>query len=477
MFNMGSRFADRQIDMDSSRHQVILITIDTLRADHLGSSGYHRNTAPALNRLALSGITFSWAFSPTSYTVPSHYSLMTSRYPSFHSVGFHNGRVPVRDCDETTLAETLQTRGFATGAFISSSVLSLRNAPQIGKGFTEFDEAMTHHESTRQVELRRWAMFTNKAALAWIETNRCRDFFCWIHYMDVHGPYEAPQPYCDWFLNEIMGLPEHHLKVVPNGALGGIPKYQLLTRALATKPVEPQRNFHYYVARYDGGIRYVDAALDDLLAGLRKIGIVDDILLIITSDQGEALGENSAYFFHGLTVTLDQVHVPLIFAFPKLCGFRPRLVTTQVSLIDLAPTILDWLGLHGPPTYQGRSLLDVARGLNPAHMHNRVIFAETQTQVCAIGPMVQFLLGKGIPEELEFPFYHPDAPTAQAVVSYRDSVSYPRESAMQNLRVEVEAYMERASRARRTILSRKAGPAEQPDEALIYSHLEALGYV
>lgn len=110
-------------------------------------------------------------------------------------------------------------------------------------------------------------------------------------------------------------------------------------------------------------------------------------------------------------------------------------------------------------------------------MHNRVILAETQTQVCAIGPVVQFVLGKGMPKDLEFPFYHPDAPTAQEVISYRDCGSYLTDAEVQSLRVEAEAYIERASQAHTAILSSRTSPATQPDDASIYSHLQALGYI
>ncbi|HVP57079.1 MAG TPA: sulfatase, partial [bacterium] len=334
-------------------NQILLVTIDTLRADRLGCSGWHRATSPALDRLAAESVTFDWALSPASYTGPAHYSLMTARYPSFHGVQFRNCRLALDRCDDTTLAQVLAKAGYATGAFVSASVLGLRNLRPMAKGFHTYDDRMTRHESNRPAELRRLAADTNAAALAWIQKHRTEPFFCWIHLMDIHGPYEAPEPRGGQFLGEVMGKEPWVLEAVKDGELGGIPEYQLLNilRAPDGSVLDYERNYNYYAARYDGGIRYVDACFGQLLDELGRLGIYDQLLVVVTSDHGEALGENGVFFFHSLTVSMDQIRVPLLVRLPEsmLSGAsRPRVredapIGVQVSTLDIAPTLLDFL--------------------------------------------------------------------------------------------------------------------------------------
>ncbi|MGQ9811569.1 MAG: sulfatase-like hydrolase/transferase, partial [bacterium] len=306
---------------------------------------------------------------------------------------------------------------------------------------------MTCHESTRESELRRRARETNEAALDWISKHQNQDFFCWIHYMDVHGPYEAPQPYCALFVGEIEGVPSKNLRKVPNGALGGIPEYQILSPTSEDgKLVGYETNYHYYFARYDGGIAYTDSAIDDLVRALCAMGIYDDLLLIITSDHGEALGENDVYFFHGMTVTMDQIHIPLIMKFPATALFNQKIIQTQVSSLDIAPTVLDFYGLppldfseekaivesmkdqgmlheatwgRGEISLGGISLLPIIREESRNQENGRIVFSEIETQVSAINGQTQYLIGRMKSEKREFEFLHPDAPTSESILKYR----------------------------------------------------------
>jgi arylsulfatase len=463
-------------------HQVILVTIDTLRADHVGSYGYGRAVSPVLDRLAAESTTLEWALSPISYTGPAHFSLMTSRYPSFHSVQFHNGRLPSTDCHDVTLAEILQRAGYATGAFVGASVLSRRNIHPMGKGFKTYDERMTHHESTRDVEYRRWAADTNAAALAWIRDHRSEPFFCWIHYMDVHGPYEAPQPYSEQFAGEVSGIKSLVLEAVPDGRSGGIPEYQLLNavRAPDGRVLDYERNYNYYTARYDGGIRYVDSCLGALIEDLKILGLYDDLFLVVTSDHGEALGENDVFFFHSLTVSMDQIRVPVIMRFPHQSRhghhpvYRPGWIPVQVSTIDIAPTILDFLA-RGGLRAQGISLLPLIRGQGIESLSRRVIFSETETQVSAIDSECQLLLGRGLPSPQQFPFFHPDAPSSNVMLNYRSGI---RTLGSEDRRLRLE-YLARdfSERGREAVSSCPTLPGQHEDEQKMLAHLRALGYV
>lgn len=499
-----------------NRRRVIVITIDTLRADHLSFYGYRRLTSPTIDQIASDSVAFRWAFSPTSYTVPAHYSLMTGKYPSFHSIQFYNGRLPWQKSLENTLAEILLKHGFATSAFISSSVLSLKHAPQMGKGFLEYDETMTFHESTREAELRRRAKETNESAIKWITKHRNQDFFCWIHYMDVHGPYEAPKPYCDRFVREIEGMNAKHLKMVANGELGGIPEYQILNPEVeGGKLVTYETNYYYYLARYDGGICYIDSAIRELVSFLDSIGLYQDLLLIIASDHGEALGENNVYFFHGMTVTLDQIHVPLIIKFPRASGLNSKIIQTQASLIDISPTILDFFGLPsldfseeeavlkgltdqlndsrmgkeivGGMVIHGVSLLPLIQGAGGAtNQAKRIVFSETETQISAIESGVQYLLGRPKPENLQFQFFHPDAPASRFIVSFGSNDSKGCPDLAQRVEGASSNYIGISEKIRLAKASKlklgsdgEVSQDQKPDsaDARMLSHLKALGYI
>ena len=409
-----------------------------------------------------------WVFSPISFALSSHYSMMTSRYPSFHSVQFRGGGCGSLSAPEPTLADVLSKNGFATGAFISSSVLGAENALPMTKGFEVFDEETTHRESGRRGEMRRWAKDTNRAAVEWIAGHKNDRFFCWVHYMDAHGPYDAPHPFGDHFIKGIEGLPAQNLDAVEDGETGGIPAYQVLNakRDGFGNLLSYEKNYHCYAARYDGGIRYVDSCVARLIEDLVRLGIYDNVLLIITSNHGEALGENDVYFCHGLTVGLDQIRVPLVFRFPERSGTYRMRLGAHSSLIDIAPTVLDFVGAQIPGV-QGVSLLPLFRGDDTHRFDGRVLFAETQTQVAAMDMKHQILMGRGVPDELQFPYYHPEAPGQNRVLAYRGGSGSAPENVFSRLGALAMDYDERARTASRSPgdqFSAEGDPAEEPAE-------------
>jgi arylsulfatase A-like enzyme len=440
-------------------YQVVLITIDALRADHLGSYGYGRDTSPTIDRIAGENVMLDWVFSPVSFALSSHYSMMTSRYPSFHSVQFRGSGCADLDSAEPTAAEVLSRNGFATGAFVSSSVLGAANAMPITRGFDVYDEETTHRESGRKGELRRWAKDTNTTAVEWMAKHRNDRFFCWVHYMDAHGPYDAPHPFGDYFLKGIKGLQPRPLEVVDDGETGGIPAYQVLNARTDGfgNFLSYEDNYHYYVASYDGGIRYVDSCVARLIEDLVRLGIYDNVLLVVTSNHGEALGENGVYFCHGLTVGLDQTRVPLVFKFPQRSGIAPVRVGAHSSLIDIVPTVLDLVGAQMPGA-QGVSLLPLCRGDDAHRYDGRIVFSETETQLAAMDLEYQVLMGRGVPHRLQFPYYHPEAPGQNRVAAYRGFPNSAPENVFSRLGGLAMEYDARAREARETACAPHEAP-------------------
>jgi arylsulfatase A-like enzyme len=398
-------------------------------------------------------------------------------------VQFFNGRLQADNCDDTTLAQVLGKAGYATGAFVSASVLGLRNLRPMARGFETYDDRMTRHESNRAAELRRLAADTNGAALAWIRDHRERPFFCWIHLMDAHGPYEAPEPHGGHFLDEVIGKPPWVLEAVRDGEIGGVPEYQILNVVLAPNGsvVDYERNYNYYAGRYDGGIRYLDACIGNLLGDLRGLGLYDDLLLVVTSDHGEALGENGVFFFHSLTVSMDQIRVPLIVRLPDRIRHGPswpggqrgsERIAVQVSTLDIAPTILDFLNLEGLKA-QGTSLRPLMEGRAGGEFASRVVFSEIETQVSAVDHQRQVLLGRGVPPAKQFPFFHPAAPDSETVTVYRGGAATARDAERPLLETLAADF---ARRGRQAAALRPAVGTGSDDDQLL-DRLKALGYV
>jgi ubiquinone/menaquinone biosynthesis C-methylase UbiE len=242
---------------------------------------------------------------------------------------------------------------------------------------------MTSHELSRLNELVRSGKETNEEVFEWLEKNNKKDLFLFIHYMDVHGPYVNPKPYDEIFVNDdYYGESKFINKIVPEDkALGGIPDYQALSpkRDDDENLIEFEKDVRYYFAQYDGGIRYCDEQIGNLFNKLRELGIYDDCLILLTSDHGEALGENNVYFYHGLTVTMDQSYVPLIIK--PHTEWRPNtnLISAHVSLVDIMPTILELIGFDFPELeIDGVSILDIEK------YTNRRIISEIEPQIAHI---------------------------------------------------------------------------------------------
>jgi arylsulfatase A-like enzyme/Flp pilus assembly protein TadD len=281
---------------------LILISVDTLRADRLGCYGYRKNPTPHFDRWAVEGFLFTHAFSEYPLTLPAHVTMLTGQLPLRHGVrenaGYRLGQ------DETTLAEVLKSRGYRTGAFIGSYVLASEFG--VSQGFDTFDETFTTSVEAvgASAEVQRPAPAVTSRFLGWLRDHGDRPFFAFVHYFDVH----LPRP-------------------------GG----------------------------YDPAVSRVDASLGEIDAFLRRNGLLETTAVVLTADHGESLGDH-AEAGHGFFVYDSSLHVPLIVRPPGSRGRRGARIEQPVSLADVTPTVLDTLGAGIPASVEGRSLRPLLRG-------------------------------------------------------------------------------------------------------------------
>ncbi|MFO0980501.1 MAG: sulfatase [Planctomycetota bacterium] len=345
------------------RHNVLLIVIDTLRADHLSSYAYARPTSRAIDALAARGVRFANAFATISYTIPSHASLFTSAYPSFHGVGTRNGGSKLH-VDQPTLAWVFQQAGYETAAFMSNPIL--RADCGLDKGFDRY-AADALVDAAGQPRERR-ASETAAAACQWLRGKHAAPFFLWVHLQDPHGAYVPPAPIKGTFHSPPTG------KSLPIAADADgyqqIPRYQRLGN---------ESDPAYYLDRYDEEIVYADQAVGTILQELAAQHLDERTIVVLTADHGEALGEDDYYFCHGFTLGLEQIHVPLVFAVP---GTAPRVMQDVVSLVDVMPTLLELTGLTIGEPLAGESLAPALAGrpLRPS----RTVFAESLNQEAVV---------------------------------------------------------------------------------------------
>ncbi len=295
---------------------VVILSVDTLRADHVGAyspSGGKRT--PNIDALAADGILFEQAYSPISVTGPAFCSLHTGRRPGRHGVvlNLFRGGSPLAD-DITTLAEHLQNLGYRTGAFVSGFTLR----PQLGlmRGFDTYDCPKTpqrHGEKTAQ------------AAAQWLQAQE-GPVFLWFHTFDPHGPlkrWKQIQPSPDWERN-----PEQ---------LANYARYQRIAGISALE---------FYTHRYEEAVHHADLQVGMILAALRDTQRMDDAWIVFNADHGESFDERGLWFDHGTTAFEEQLHIPLIIRLPQSAR-AGEVRSGLVSLQDVAPTLLQWMGSPG----------------------------------------------------------------------------------------------------------------------------------
>ena len=313
------------------RPDVLVITLDSLRPDHLGAYGHERPTSPNLDAFAAGAVRYTSAYSTSSFTPPSHASLLTSRQVGDHGLVTWNAL----DESQLSLAEVLAVHGYRTGASVNLTLLSENN---LGQGFEWRREGM---REAREIV---------SEALEFIRASDERPFFLWLHLYDVHRPYGRVPGWADRFAGAARA-----------GVGDGEDHYNLTPEMVEQRRLEPE-DLDWIVDRYDAGIAYTDAQLGPLLAELATPAHRARTLVVITADHGESLLDHpERVFTHDPFLFSAVTRVPLFVRFPDgLGGGKVR--GDPVSLIDVAPTVLATVGLPVPPSFDGRSLRELERG-------------------------------------------------------------------------------------------------------------------
>ncbi len=316
---------------------ILLVSVDTLRADRLGAYGSPLGLTPHLDALAERSLVFEHAYAPAPFTLPSVSAMLTGIHPDELGV---RSNAAVLAPGLPTLASQLAQGGWRTGAVVSNFVLRGRSG--VGQGFELWDDQLADRERVRGVPERE-ARATTAAALEIAQqlADGGEPFFLWVHYQDPHGPYTPPPGYREARLAE--GPPDSRRLPVAGDdrGLGGIPPYQL---------VEGQRDAAFYRAGYDAEVVHVDEQIGRLLAE----GPFSEAIVLFAADHGEGLGERDLWFSHGEHLDEAMLRVPLLLKVP---GRAPGVRRDLVSLLDLAPTLLALAGLPASEHVRGRDLL------------------------------------------------------------------------------------------------------------------------
>ncbi len=346
---------------------VLLVTIDTLRADHLSTYGYQRETSPRVDALASRGVRFETAISPMPETQPACASLLTGRWPV--ELGVRVNARPL-GAKANTMAEILGAHGYDTAGFVSGYPL-IRRLSALDQGFGHFDDTLPDGRGGRP-GVQRHADKTTEAVLQWLDKAPGRPFFLWVHFYDPHGDYAPGPRYDSLFEDGSSG---------PIVAIEDIPPYQHLDGATDAS---------LYTRRYDGEIRRVDTQLGRILDTLDESALLENTLVVVMSDHGESLTEHEYYFDHGNELYMPSVHIPLIFAGPGIPD-DGRSVAAMVRMPDILPTLLELLALPIPAEIRGRSFLSAMLGgpeavSRESYSDARVVRYKAHTRKSDTGP-------------------------------------------------------------------------------------------
>ena len=319
---------------------ALLISVDTLRPDRLALYGGKRENSTELERLAQDGIVFETTVASSPWTIPSHASILTSTDPRVHGA---NSRTSIAE-SVPLLAEILSEAGWQTAGFVDSPYVS--RSFGFDRGFDHFDD-----DGAPKGDFRRGGRLTRQRLIDWLASGNQKPAFIFWHLMDVHGPYRAPAPFGGKFRSTLTSseTPDPRLE-----QLRGLGYHKYLK-------LERFSSFDDLVASYDEGIAATDSILGGLFQVLRDLGLYDDALIVVTSDHGESFLDHDVWVGHGLFLTDDEIRVPLIVKLPgnRHAGMRVR---EMVSSVDIAPSILDALGIEKPGSFQGQSLISPAPG-------------------------------------------------------------------------------------------------------------------
>ena len=345
------------------RPNVLLITVDTLRADRIGPYGYALETTPHIDALAARGVRFADTTVPWPKTWPSMAAMMTGKHPQTNGIRLRPRR-PL-PAENVTLAEALRDAGYATGAVVAN--VNLGRDFGFDQGFDHFVESWADEakrltgkatssnapKDTKRYTNGRIVTDQGLATLDALRAGEARPFFLWLHYIDPHGPYVPPPQYAQLFEGA------HPSRLVP---LEELPPYQ---RQTDPRTGLVSNDIGFYATQYDREVRWVDDEIGRLLAGLDERGLTHDTLVVLTADHGESMDENGYYLEHGNVPYQTTGAAPLIFALDgRFDG--GKVVEDPVGLIDVFSTVLAATGTPTPPGVVSVNLLPVVDGKAPA---------------------------------------------------------------------------------------------------------------
>jgi arylsulfatase A-like enzyme len=381
--------------MEASAPNILLIVMDTVRADHLSAYGYERDTSPFLLGLAEEATLFRNAIAPGAMTLSTHASIFTGMPSRQHGShldpwnGYPVGRPLSQKFD--TLAESLEKQGYLTlGVMANTTFLSphygldqgfqyyhnREHTPFLGQSHPFYIRQFVRDIFVRFVPREAFdrvycrAEVINREAFGVIDEihNEDKPFFLFINYMDAHNPYIPPPPFDRKFPGKDDSFTSAHYYPLAIDVVKG------------KREVRPEEYAHL-ISQYDGAIAYIDSQIQSLIARLKEARLYENTLIVITSDHGEAFGDKNL-FNHGCSVYQDQIHVPLIIKYPKS---RQKIVVEEpVSLVDLMPTILDVSGGEIPSSLTGKSLI------RPSEESGRPVVSETYPSGYLIGHNAEF---------------------------------------------------------------------------------------
>jgi len=427
---------------------LVLVTLDTTRADHLGAYGYFRDTSPNFDELARESILFERAIVPMATTLPSHISILTAAYPLAHGVLAnmqHGGSRFAQRPGLRSFATLCREAGYDTGAFVSAA--PLKRDSGIDAGFDVFEEPVA-------IAMQRWGAITTDAALEWLASREARPFFLWVHYYDAHWPFQPPEPFSDMFRADEALEAWLRERRVPDGSMRTGVNYE------STRPT---------IDAYDGDLRYQDGEFGRLIDALKARDDWDRTAVVVVGDHGEGLSQHG-HAAHGLTWD-EQLRAPLLMRVP---GEAPRRVSETISVVDVLPTLL---GLLEAPRLA--TLLEQATGRDvlAKDLESRPAFSQDSGRLAESGEYHfalttdrwKYVVARNGGEITAERLYDLASDPHELV-----DVSGRHPQVLDELRVEMRASVERQH-----LHAAELGPAPAPRPADpgILEQLEALGYV
>ncbi len=318
---VGTWFVVQQYSSALKIRHIVLISLDTTRADHLSCFGYSRPTTPNIDALAKQGYLFSNAMTPIPFTLPAHASMFTGTIPLYH--GKHSNQTVFFDPAQETLASLLRAKGYRTGAFVGTQVLNSNFG--LNSGFDEYDDTFANAAPERSAEE------VNRVAFQWLEKQTDEPVFLFIHYYDAHKEYAPPEPFATSFKDD----------------------------------------------PYAGEIAYTDHCIGQVIEKLKDLNMYDSTLIIVTSDHGEMLGEHGE-LTHTYFIYQSALHVPMVYKLPG--SNTAHKIEDLASIIDIVPTVCDLVGIEPPVEIQGKNLAGYFRN-DPPLPEDRYLYCESMQPV------------------------------------------------------------------------------------------------